>query len=227
MSTQEPGLTLGVAAPTDHDDDEVIEVKTPMLQIRYVENGRLQEVEEELQERIVRNLLREIEIANKPPEAKRVAERPKTARRKRAKYDGFMPEDMRPQVGMELNVPLARGRRAAAVREASERLNQRRAEYQGRLDQVRLEVQSAISRATQSQQAIRLYAEKILPATKRSAESAQSNYTSGTLDFLRLIDAERQVYAQQAMYFQAIAEYHRRLAELERAVGGSLPMPPE
>jgi len=25
------------------------------------------------------------------------------------------------------------------------------------------------------------------------------------------------------MYYQAIAEYHRRLAELERAVGGSLP----
>ena len=72
---------------------EVIEVKTPTLQIRYVANGRLQEVEEELQERIVRNLLREIEIANKPPEAKRVAERPKAPRRKRSKYEGFVAED--------------------------------------------------------------------------------------------------------------------------------------
>jgi outer membrane protein, heavy metal efflux system len=140
-----------------------------------------------------------------------------------AKYDGFMPEDMRPQMGMELNVPLQRGRRSAAVREASERLHQRRAEYQERLDQVRFEVQATVSRATQSQQAIRLYEEKILPATQRSAESAQSNYTSGKLDFLRLIDAERQVYAQQAMYYQTIAEYHRRLAELERVVGDTLP----
>lgn len=140
-----------------------------------------------------------------------------------AKYDGFMPEDMRPQVGMELNVPLQCARRSAAIREASDRLRQRRAEYQDRLDQVRFEVQSAVSRAAQSQRAIRLYEEKILPATQRSAESAQSSYTSGKLDFLRLIDAERQVYTQQAMYYQAIAEYHRRLAELERAVGGSLP----
>lgn len=139
-----------------------------------------------------------------------------------AKYDGFMPEDMRPQVGMELNVPLQRGRRSAAVREASERLQQRRAEYQDRLDQVRFEVQSAVCRAAQSRQVIRLYEEKILPATQRSVESAQSNYTSGTLDFLRLIDAERQVYTQREMYYQAIAEYHRRLAELDRALGGSL-----
>ena len=140
-----------------------------------------------------------------------------------AKYDGFMPEEMRPQVGMELNVPLQRGRRSAAVREASERLQQRCAEYQDRLDQVRFEVQSALDRAVQSQRVIRLYEEKILPATQRSVESAQSNYTSGKLDFLRLIDAERQVYTQREMYYQAIAEYHRRLAELERAVGGSLP----
>ena len=36
-------------------------------------------------------------------------------------------------------------------------------------------------------------------------------------------DSERQVHARREMYYQAIAEYHRRLAELERAVGGSLP----
>jgi outer membrane protein TolC len=140
-----------------------------------------------------------------------------------AKYDGFMPENMRPQVGMELNVPLQNSRRSAAVREAEERLQQRRAEYQDRLDQVRFEVQSALDRAAQSQRVIRLYEEKILPATQRSVESAQTNYTSGKLDFLRLLDAERQVYTQREMYYQAIAEYHRRLAELDRAVGGSLP----
>jgi cobalt-zinc-cadmium efflux system outer membrane protein len=80
-----------------------------------------------------------------------------------------------------------------------------------------------LSRAAQSQQVIRLYEEKILPATQRSVESAQSNYTSGSLDFLRLIDAQRQVDAQRTMYYQATAEYHRRLAELERVVGGTLP----
>ena len=50
-------------------------------------------------------------------------------------------------------------------------------------------------------------------------ESAQANYTSGKLDFLRLIDAQRQLNSQQEMYYHAIAEYHRHLAELDRAVG--------
>jgi outer membrane protein TolC len=144
----------------------------------------------------------------------------------KAKYDAFMPEDMRPEVGVELNVPLRSARRSAAVCEASERLQQRRAEYQALLDQVRFEVQSAFDRATQGRQVIRLYEEKILPATERSLQSAQSNYTSGKLDFLRLLDAERQLYAQREMYYQAIAEYHRRLAELSRAVGETVAATP-
>ncbi len=139
-----------------------------------------------------------------------------------AKYDGFMPEAMRPQVGVELNVPLQRSRRSAAAREASERLLQRRAEYQEQLDRVRFEVQSTLDAAAQSQRVIHVYEEKILPATRRSAEAALTNYTNGKLDFLRLIDAERQVYAQREMYYQSIAEYHRRLAQLERAVGCSV-----
>jgi len=136
-----------------------------------------------------------------------------------AKYDGFMPEDMRPQVGMDINVPIRFARRSAAVREASDRMAQRRAEYQDRLDQVRYEVQSGLARASQSQRVVHLFEEKILPAAQRSLDSAQANYTSGKLDFLRLLDAERQLNTQHEMYYQAMAEYHRRLAELDRAVG--------
>ena len=136
-----------------------------------------------------------------------------------AKYDGFMPENMRPAVGMDINIPLHNERRSAAVREAENLVAQRCAEYQDRLDQVHYEVRSAWSRAAQSQRVVELYDQSILPASQRSLDSAVSNYTSGKLDFLRLLDAERQVYSQREMYYQSIAEYHRRMAELERAVG--------
>jgi outer membrane protein TolC len=136
-----------------------------------------------------------------------------------ARYDAFMPENMRPAVGMDINIPIRNARRSAAVQEVENRIAQRRAEYQDRLDQVRYEVQSAIDRATQSGRVVHLYEDKILPAAQRSLESAQANYTTGKLDFLRLLDAERQLYSQRAMYYQAIAEYHRRLAELDRSVG--------
>ena len=74
-------------------------------------------------------------------------------------------------------------------------------------------------RAEQARQAADIYAERILPVSRRNVESAQANYTSGKLDFLRLIDAQRQLNAQEEMHYRAIAEYHRRLAELDRAVG--------
>ena len=130
-----------------------------------------------------------------------------------------MPENIRPAVGMDINIPIANARRSAAVQEAENRIAQRRAEYQERLDQVRYEVQSAHDRATQSGRIVHLYDEKILPAAQRSLDSALVNYTTGKLDFLRLLDAQRQFYVQREMYYRAIAEYHRRMAELERAVG--------
>jgi outer membrane protein TolC len=138
------------------------------------------------------------------------------------KYDAFMPEEMRPQVGVNLNVPIRLSRRSAAVREAGQRLQQRRAEYESRLDQVRFELRSAYLRAVQGQQAVGLYRDKILPAAERNLDSARANYTAGKIDFLRLIDAARQLSSQRDMYYQALTDYHRRLAELDRASGGSL-----
>ena len=114
-----------------------------------------------------------------------------------AKYDGFMPENMRPAVGMDINIPLRYSRRSAAVCEAENRRRATPAEYQDRLDQVRYEVQSGLDRAAQSGHVVHLYEEKILPAAQRSLDSALANYTSGKLDFLRLLDAERQLYAQR------------------------------
>jgi outer membrane protein TolC len=140
-----------------------------------------------------------------------------------AKYDAFMPEEMRSQLGMNLEVPIQRTRRCAALREATARLQQRRAEYQDRCDQIAFEVQSAYVRLEESQRVARLYREKLLPLAEQNSQSARANYVAGKIDFLRLIEAQRQSIREQEQAFQAIAEYHRRLAELERAVGGALP----
>ncbi len=140
-----------------------------------------------------------------------------------AKYDAFMPVDMRPQVGMNLNVPIRRSRRSAALNEAAARLQQRRAELQGRLDGVRFEVQSAADRLAEQRTLLRLYAEKILPAAEENVRSARANYTAGTIDFLRLLDAQRRLYAEQEKHQQAVADELRRQAALERATGGPPP----
>lgn len=77
---------------------DVLEVRTPLLLIRYVENGRVQEVEEDLQERIVRNLRREVELANRPPEERKKPKRASRARRKKAKFEGFAAADFQGKI---------------------------------------------------------------------------------------------------------------------------------
>jgi len=141
------------------------------------------------------------------------------------KYDTLMPPDMQAQVGMRLNVPLQQARRQAAVQEAQARLSQQRAEYANRRDQVAFEVQAAMVRVSEAQKVARLYTARILPAAEQNLKSARANYVAGKVDFLRLVDAERQINTERERSFQAIAKYHRRAAELERAVGGPLPEP--
>jgi outer membrane protein, heavy metal efflux system len=139
-----------------------------------------------------------------------------------AKYDAFMPEDMRSQVGLNLNVPIRHSRRCAALSEAAAKLQQRRAELQAQIDEVHLQVQTAFEMFAEQQTIIRLYAERTLPAAEENTRSAQANYTAGKIDFLRLIEAQRQLYRQQERYQQALADRQRRAAELERAIGGPL-----
>jgi outer membrane protein, heavy metal efflux system len=136
------------------------------------------------------------------------------------KYDAFMPEEMRPQLGMNVNVPLWREKRNAAWREAMAKLQKERAAYADLADQARYEVQSTYAELAETQKILRLYDETILPTAKQYTQSARANYTAGKIDFLRLIDAQRQLYGQLDKYHQSQIDYYRRIAAMTRAVGG-------
>jgi len=75
----------------------------------------------------------------------------------------------------------------------------------------------------ESQQSLAVYRERLLPAAEQSTESARASYMAGRLDFLRLIESQRQLLALQEDYYAALAEYHQRLAALDRAVGAPAP----
>ena len=81
-------------------------------------------------------------------------------------------------------------------------------------------MQEAYERVNESRRVVILFRDKILPAINASAESAQAGYVAGKVDFLRLVEAQRQRIMQREREVEALAEYHRRLAELERVIGG-------
>lgn len=140
------------------------------------------------------------------------------------RYDAFwqVPEDdLRPMVGMNLNLPIYKDKRFAAVAEARSRIAKEQSDYDAKTVEIAYEVEQTYRRVEESQQTISLYEEKILPTARHSIDSARASYLAGKLDLLRLIESQRQLLLLQDRYFEAVAEYHARLAELERVIGVS------
>ncbi len=139
------------------------------------------------------------------------------------RYDAFWQKadkQLAPMVGVNMNVPLDNPRREGAVREAQFRLNQRRAEYEARLDEIRNDLTAAYQQLEESRRAIELYRDRALPVAEDNLTSARANYSAGKIDFLRLIEAERQLVVIREKREQAVADYYRAMADYERAAGG-------
>jgi outer membrane protein TolC len=141
-----------------------------------------------------------------------------------AAYDTFWQEkQLRPQVGVRLNLPAQLGRRHGAIAEAQARIAERQAQLARQVDQVNFEVQQAFEQVLESERTVRLYEATILPAARENVEAARSAYTTARVPFLSLIEAQRNRVNLSDRYYEALADYHRRRATLERAIGG----PPE
>ncbi|HKD37054.1 MAG TPA: TolC family protein, partial [Pirellulales bacterium] len=143
-----------------------------------------------------------------------------------ARYDGFWQHadrQLAPLVGVNLNVPLDNDRRRAAICEEQSRVGQRRAELEAKLDEVRNDVETAYRQLIESRRSLELYDNSILPVAEHNLESAKANYEATKIDFMRLIDADRQLSAIREKRQQAIVDVNRALAAYERASGGSLP----
>ena len=142
-------------------------------------------------------------------------------------YDRFMGNvsdnrDLATQLGVRVNLPLRRSRRFGAVAEAEARIAQRRAELDKVTDQVNFQVQEAYARVLRSERSVRLYRDTILKAAETNVKAAQSAYVTGKTPFLSLIEAQRNLVMLRDRYYEAVADYFRRHAALERAVGGAL-----
>jgi cobalt-zinc-cadmium efflux system outer membrane protein len=143
------------------------------------------------------------------------------------RYDSFWQpastqSDLRGQVGVNMNVPIYRRRLNAAVSEAQFRLSQRRAEYQQRRVEIQYEVQAAYEQAEEARKTVDLYTKQYLPLAEQNLALARTNYDVGKTTYLSLVMAQRQLFTVRETYEQTLTDYNRRVADLERAIGGPL-----
>ncbi len=127
--------------------------------------------------------------------------------------------DMRPMVGLEINVPLRLGRRRAAVEQARAELEQARRERQRIEDEVRTEVVTARERLAEAQHLGVLARDRLLPAARDRAAAIRAGFAAGRSDFDDWIDAERAVRDAELAAESALADVSRRAAELAAALG--------
>ena len=140
--------------------------------------------------------------------------------RVKAAYDGTMDAaELRPQVGLELNVPLQLGRRRAAVEQAQAELDRQRSETARVEDQVRLEVRTAVVRLHEAWHGLEIARDRVLPAARDRLAAARAAFESGDRPFSELLDAERRLRDVELEVEQASTRVTARTAELESAAG--------
>lgn len=138
------------------------------------------------------------------------------------RYDAMWQEKpLQPAVGVNLNVPIYRGRLNAALREAQFSLSQRRAELEQRMLDVQYEVAAAYERVEASRQMLELYDRRLIPVAEQNRNAARSNYDVSKTTYFELAAAQRQLIALREEREQTLSDYHIRLAELNRAAGGT------
>jgi len=69
---------------------------------------------------------------------------------------------------------------------------------------------------------IKLYGGVLVPKAEELVRVSETAYTAGTVDFLRLIDAEQTLLAFRLQHERALADRRQRLAELEMLAGADL-----
>lgn len=125
-------------------------------------------------------------------------------------------------VVLGLTLPLWFWKPAAMVQEAKAERDMARAE----LDMARLSTQADVridwSRVRTARRLLEAYRTTLLPQAEQSLKVAESGYQSDKIGFLDLLDAQRSLLNFKLEYYQYMAEYEARLAELERIVGREL-----
>ena len=137
-----------------------------------------------------------------------------------AGWDTFWQErPLQPSVGLQLNLPLQRGRRAAAVDEAEAKLERAESDAEAAADEVRYAVRSSLERLREARHVLHLQETELVPSALEFVDAARIGFETGTGSFQTLIEAERGLRTAELDRETARADVSRRSAELARALG--------
>jgi len=126
------------------------------------------------------------------------------------------------EVMIELNIPLQQSARRAQERESEAMLAAARARLEAAANQVLAELAENLAGIEAARRIEALAAGTRLPQAELSFRSALAGYETGRVDFMTLLEAQRQVRLARPSQIKARSEALLRLAEVERLLGEEL-----
>lgn len=121
-----------------------------------------------------------------------------------------------------LSLPLWFWKPAAMAAEAKAEREMAEAELEGMRAMTSAEVKSAWVRARTARRLADIYRSSVLPQADQALRVAEAGYQANKTSFLDLLDAQRSLLGFRLEYYQLLADYEQRAAELERVVGKEL-----
>ena len=120
------------------------------------------------------------------------------------------------------NLPVYRGKLDAAVAEAKARAAADAKLYEAERDGTYREIKNLMAQASAQRETLDLFRDSILPRARDAFDIATADYQAGTVDYLTLVTAWREVLQVELQVARVEATLGQVLASLERAVGVQL-----
>lgn len=113
----------------------------------------------------------------------------------------------------------------AQVAKARSVYEKRRKEYAAQLDVVASQVLASFAAVEGTEEILRTYRDELLPQARSNIDIARQAYSAGEQSIIVLIDAQKELNRVRAAYLGLLRDRAIALAELERGVGHTLPLP--
>lgn len=126
------------------------------------------------------------------------------------------------EVMLELNIPLQQSSRRAMERESESMLSAARARKEATANQILADLSENLSGIETARRTEMLAMSSLLPQAELAFKAALAGYETGKVDFMTLLEAQKQIRLARQNRIKALAEAQIRLAEIERLLGEEL-----
>jgi cobalt-zinc-cadmium efflux system outer membrane protein len=126
-------------------------------------------------------------------------------------------------LGLTFNLPVQRARRQAAVAESNSEIRMATEELNSLKNSINSGVSDLMAQLERRKKLAELYITGIIPQAEQSLESATISYRVNKVDFLTLLDSIMTLFNYEREYYDSIADYQIKKAQLEALVGKELP----